>query len=262
MKCQLWLRVLMLLLSAGAPAQSPFDGTWKIDANAIAPSTAHFDYLLKDGTYRCSTCDPPIVIPADGRDHQITGEPCYETVSVKIVDQFTTEEADKRKGTIVGTTKITVSPDGNTATVDWTETCSANGDIVSGQEVMSRVEKGPAGSHAISGSWKVSKRANLSENALLITLKLAGDTFSFSDPTNQHYSAKLDGTEARFGGDLSGTIVSVKRLGANTIEESDKHDGKITRVARFIVSDDGHTLTIVEENKTNGTSRQWIAHKQ
>jgi hypothetical protein len=249
------------LMLVQAMAQSPFDGTWRLDTSASQPSTYHYDYLLKDGIYHCTTCDPPIEVRADGQDHKITGDPCSDTASVKVVDDRTTEETEKKNGKIVGTLRMVVSADGKTATDDWTESCNAKGDVVAGQDIMSRVAEAPRGAHAISGSWKVSKRLNRSESAVLITLKLEADTFSFADPTDQHYKAKLDGTETPFEGDLSGSVVSVKRIGENTIEETDREDGKVVRVARFVISDDGKTLKISETNKANET-RWFVCHKQ
>jgi len=259
--CVLLISCLMLVQ---AMAQSRFDGTWKIDlAESQSQTPAKPDvYLLQDNTYRCTTCDPPLDIRADGRDQKITGEPCYDTVSLKVVDDWTTEETDKRIGKTVGTSKMTVSSDGNSATVEWTESCNVNGDVVSGTLILSRVTKGPRGSHAVSGSWQIVKRVNLSENALVVTLKLEGDTFSFADPTGQSYAARLDGTETPVKGDLSNTMVSVKRIGENTIEETDKHDGKVVEVTRFTPSADGKTMTASMENKVKGTTRQLVCHKQ
>lgn len=74
--------------------------------------------------------------------------------------------------------------------------------------------------------------------------------------------AKLDGTETPIKGDLSNTMVSVKRTDEHTIEETDKHDGKIVEVTRFTVSADGKAMTVSMENKANGNIRQFIAHKQ
>jgi hypothetical protein len=157
---------------------------------------------------------------------------------------------------------MTVSTDENTATVEWTESCNAQSDVVAGKDIMARLSQGPRGSHAISGSWRITKRLNRSENALVATLKLEGDTFSFADPAGQGYAAKLDGTETPFKGDLSGTIVSVKRIDENTVEETDKRDGKVVEVTRFTVSADGKTLTVSMENKTNGAVWRFVAHKQ
>jgi hypothetical protein len=243
-------------------AQSRFDGTWKIDIPESQSPTKGDDYLLQDNRYRCTTCDPPLDIRADGRDQKIIGEPCYDTVGLKVVDDWTTVEIDKRNGKTVGTSKMTVSSDGNSATVEWTESCNANGDVVSGQLILNRVTKGPIGSHAVSGSWQIVKRLNLSENALVITLKLEGDTFSFADPTGQSFAARLDGTETPFKGDLGHTMASVKRIGENTIEVTNKNDGKVVEVWRFTPSADGKAMTVSMENKVKGTTQQLVAHKQ
>jgi hypothetical protein len=254
--------MLSLVIPVQALAQSLFDGTWKINLAESQSSTKPSVYLLQDGTFHCPTCDPPLEIPADGSDHKITGEPCYDTVSIKVVDDRTTEEIDKRKGKAVGTTRMTVSLDGNTATVEWTESCNAQGDVGAGKDIMARVAQAPRGAHAMSGSWRITKRLNRSENALVATLRLEGNTFSFADPTGQGYTAKLDGTETSVKGVLSGTMVSVKRIDENTIEETDKRDGKIVEVTRFAVSADGKTMTVSMENKVNETTRRFVAHKQ
>ena len=245
-----------------ALAQSPFDGTWKINLAESQSSTKPNVYLLQGGTYRCPTCDPPLEVSADSRDHKITGEPCYDTVSIKVVDDRTTEETDKRNGRVVGTTRMTVSLDGDTATVEWSESCNAQNEAVAGKDILSRVAKGGSGAHAISGSWLISKRLNRSENALVVTLKLEGNTFSFADPTGQSYAAKLDGTETPITGDLSNTMVSVKRIDETAVEETDKRDGKIVEVTRFAVSADGKTMTVSMKNKVTATTRQFVAHKQ
>jgi hypothetical protein len=183
-------------------------------------------------------------------------------VSIKVIDARTTEETDKRNGNAVGTTRMTVSPDGNTATVEWTESCNAQGDVVAGKDLMARVSQSPRGAHAISGSWRITKRMNRSDNALVVTLKLAGDTFSFADPAGQSYTAKLDGTETPVKGDLSDTLVSVRRIDEQTIEETNKRDGKIVEVTRFTVSPDAKTMTVSMTDKANGTTRQFVCHKQ
>lgn len=263
MKKLLWLGSLAsLLIPVQAVAQSAFDGTWKIDPSKTQLPTKPEVYLLQDGIYHCPACNPPIGFQADGQDHNFTGDPCYDTVSVKVADERTVEETDKRKGKTVATSRMSVSPNGDTFTIDWSERCNAKGDVVSGRKIMTRVAKGPEGSHAISGSWRYSKQEGLSENALVATLKLEGDTFSFSDPTGQGYTAKLDGTETPMEGDLSNTTVSVKRIDENTIEETDKLDGKVVQILRFAVSSDGKTVTVSMEDKISGDTRQFVLEKQ
>lgn len=256
--------LVLLLLSWLAPvrAQSPFDGVWKIDPAQSQNSSKPDVYLLQDNRYRCTSCDPPLDITADGQDHKIIGASCYDTVSLKVVDDRTTLETDKRNGKTVGTTKMTVSPDGNSAIIDWTENCNAQGDVVSGKLLFSRVGHGPRGSHVVSGTWQFVKRLNVSENALVVTLKLEGDTFRFADPTGQSFSARLDGTETPYKGGLSHMIVSVRRLGENTVEVTNKNDGKVVEVWRLTPSADGKAMTVFMENRTTGSTQQFIAYKQ
>jgi len=197
--CGLLISWLMLV---PAMAQSPFDGIWKAEPTESDTPREPEVYLLQDETYRCTTCEPPLDIRADGRDQKITGEPCYDTVSLQVVDDRTTMETDKRGGKTVGSSKMTVSSDGNSATIDWKESCNVNGDVVSETFILRRVAKGPRGSHSVSGSWQIVKRVNMSENAMVVTLKLEGDTFSFADPAGMSYAAKLDGTETPIKGDL------------------------------------------------------------
>jgi hypothetical protein len=70
------------------------------------------------------------------------------------------------------------------------------------------------------------------------------------------------GTEAPIKGDLSNTMVSVKRICENSIEETDKLGGKVVEVIRFTPSADGKTMTVSMENKVRGGTRQFVCHKQ
>ncbi len=86
--------------------------------------------------------------------------------------------------------------------------------------------EGPAGSHALSGSWRPVKTESVSDAGLLISYKLEGDTLIMSRPTGMGYKAKLDGTVAPYEGDPEKHGVSVRRVDANTFEETDKLNGK------------------------------------
>src|SRR5260370_1428597 len=122
---------------------------------------------------------------------------------------------------------------------EFTDSSNTNADPVTGKGEETRVAKGPAGSHAISGSWRASKMDAVSDNGLLFTYKVSGDSLTMTSPTGQSYTAKLDGTEAPFKGDPGTTSVSVKKMGMNTMEETDKRDGKVISVARMTLSADG-----------------------
>jgi hypothetical protein len=51
-------------------------------------------------------------------------------------------------------------------------------------------------------------------------------------------------------------------MGKNTIEETDKRDGKAIRVARMTVGPDAKTVPLKVEDKLRGTNRQFTATKQ
>jgi hypothetical protein len=74
---------LLMLMPVLAMAQSPFDGTWKIDMNSLQFPKKPEVYLLQNGMYECKTCVPPINIKADGQDQKVTGQPYYDTMSIK-----------------------------------------------------------------------------------------------------------------------------------------------------------------------------------
>src|SRR5271157_230635 len=104
-----------LAISLPAMAQSAFNGVWKFDLGSYQPPTKPDEYLLKDGMYHCKTCAPPYDIKADGTDQSVKGHPYMDTVAIKVVDDQTIEETDKKGGKVVTTSKTVVSPDGKTA---------------------------------------------------------------------------------------------------------------------------------------------------
>jgi hypothetical protein len=251
-----------LLVPAMAMAQSPFDGTWKFDLSTAKFSEKLDVILLQDGMYHCTTCVPAIEVKADGKDQKLSGNPYYDTMSIKVVDDHTIEETDKKNGKTVATSKTWLSADGNTMTTEFTDSSATSGAPVTGKGEATRAAKGPAGSHAISGSWKAAKMDAMSDNAMTITYKVSGDSLSMSSPTGQSYTAKLDGTDSPYKGDPGTTSVSVKRVDKNTMEETDKRDGKVISVGRLTVSADGKTMTAAFEDKQRGTTAQFTATKQ
>ena len=120
----------------------------------------------------------------------------------------------------------------------------------------------PAGAHAVSGSWRATKLENISDNGLLVTYALDGSTLKMSNQLGQSYAAPLDGKDVPYTGDPGLTSVSVKRLSANTIEESDKRDGKIIWGGRMTEAADGKNMTIAWKDSLHGTSGSYAAVKQ
>lgn len=243
--------LMVLLIPAAATAQSSFDGTWKLDLGSLPVSKTTFVGLLQDGTYQCKSCTPPINVKADGQDQPTPGQP-YDTISVSVLNDRTVREIEKKNGQTVSDETFTVSADGKTATDEF----------AGWKMTMSRLEKGLPGSHALSGSWRQFKMESTSDKDLLTTYKLEGDTLIMTRPTGQSYRAKLDGTDAPYIGEPRFDSVSVKRIDASTIEETDKFNGKTLTVLRVTVNADGKTMTIAVNDLESGTTGQFTASKQ
>jgi hypothetical protein len=67
-------------------AQSPFDGTWKVDMSKSKLPKKPDEYLL-DGMDECKTCKPEIKIKADGQMQTVSGHPCFDMMMAKVVNQ-------------------------------------------------------------------------------------------------------------------------------------------------------------------------------
>jgi len=253
--------LVMFTLCLPGFAQSPLEGTWKVDMSSVQWPTKPDVYLVQNGMYECKTCVPAITVKADGTDQKVTGQPYFDTISVKIVDDHNLETTTKKDGKVVGTEKDSVSSDGNTLTGDWTNSGNPSGGTQTGSYSEKRVSKGPAGANLISGSWRTDK-ANASADALTWSYKVNGNELTMSNPTGQSYTAKLDGTEAPYKGDPGTTSVSVKMLDKNTLQETDKRDGKVMSIVKMTVSADGKSAVIAVDDKLHGTTFSGNAAKQ
>lgn len=250
----------MPLLTA---AQSALDGTWKIDMNKADFSKKPEVYVLMGGMYDCKTCVPAYKVKADGTDQPVTGHPYFDTVAIKVVNDHEIEETDKKDGKVVSTANVSVSADGNTTTVTFSDSSNTNGGPpVTGKGESTLVAKGPAGSHAISGSWRISHVDSMSDNATVFTYKVSGDQITSTNPTGQTYTAKLDGTDAPMKGDPGVTSVSVKMIGKNTLEETDKRDGKVVSIWKMTVAADGKTAKGANIDKLSNRTAEFDITRQ
>jgi hypothetical protein len=254
--------VVVALMPMQAMADSPFDGTWKIDVSKAQMPKKPDVLLLSGGMYECKTCVPAINVKADGSDQTVTGHPYFDTVAIKVVDDHTIQETDKKGGKVVTTSTTTVAADGKTATFEFNDSSDSSTGAVTGKGTMTRVAKGTAGSHAISGSWRTTSFGNVSDNGLTITYKATSDSLNMTSGTGQSYTAKMDGTDAPYKGDPGTTSVSVKMMGKNTIEETEKRDGKPISIAKIKVSADGKTMSFAVSDKLHGTTSSFVATKQ
>ncbi|MEO6040700.1 MAG: hypothetical protein ABIP41_02255 [Croceibacterium sp.] len=239
-------------------AAGGIDGTWKADLATVQIDSKPDELLLKDGKFSCATCTPAYTVAADGAFHAVT-RPYADSMAVKIVDEHTVTTSAKKGGAAVGENKYSVSPDGKTLTVDFTDSSVPNATPVKGSLTETRSADAPGGAHAISGSWKIDKYNNISDEGLTVTFKLNGDTMHMSTPSGVSYDAKVGGPDVAIKGDTAGTTAAVTKSGDSYVE-TDKRDGKVISVTTMTVGADSK-LHVLNEDKRNGSTVKYDANK-
>ena len=75
-------------------------------------------------------------------------------------------------------------------------------------------------------------------------------------------TAKLDGKDYPAKGDPGTTSVSLRKVDANTIEETGKRNGKVIGISRMTVQPDGKTMKVEYQDELTGDSMTYMAKKQ
>ena len=249
------LLALLFLSPVAGLAQSPFDGTWTIDADTTQLPQKPATYLLAKEKFRWSGKE----ITADGTDQKVPETGYWDTVSVRVVNDHTVEIISKKAGKTMFTEVDTVSPDGRTLTQLVKDTTEA--EAVTIETISKRVEEAPAGSHVLSGSWQAYK-TNKSKNGSTIRYKCTAEGFSAETPLGEKFDARFDGNYYPVEDDPAHTMVSLKLLSPNSVEQTAKRDGKIVGVLRLTVALDGRTIHGTYENKEADTTTSFEMRKQ
>ena len=241
-------------------AQKAFEGTWRLNMQSGQFKGAD-KYLLKDGVWHCESCVPKEVVKADGQPHKVVGQPYHDTVTVKVVGDREIEMTTEKNGKPHGTTKMTVSEDDKVLTTDATF-ISENGTQGHVTFTSDRIGGAPASGNKVSGTWQARKMENASENVMIVKFEATEGGLSMSDQFGDSYDAKFDGKDYPYKGDPGTTSVVLKKINENTIEETDKRNGKVITVARMTVSPDGKTMKFAIDDKLRNQQANWTAEKQ
>lgn len=119
------------------------------------------DTIVIDKTsYSCKTCTPAFSVKTDGKAYPVKGAN-FDAVAVRLTSNGASELRMKG-GKVVTTITTSVSADGRTATIDYSDTSGAK--PVRGVAVARRADGSPKGANPASGSWQ--------------TVDTSGDKFS------------------------------------------------------------------------------------
>jgi hypothetical protein len=239
----------------------PFDGTWITNRDSIKTTGKPDVYLVQGGTFSCESCSPSLKIKADGSDQKVTGHSYYDTASARVVNAQSIEYVTHAGGKPAFRQTMTVSNDGKTLAINFVDTTGIKS--VSGTVSYSRVAAGPAGAHAVSGSWQLAALgSDFSTDLLTVTYAETADGLKMSSGNGQSYDAKFDGKQYLTAGDPGKTMVSLKRIGSRTIEETDSRQDKVTDIVRSTVSSDGKSMRCVDTDKAHGTTTKFTMGKK
>jgi hypothetical protein len=248
----------LLLLPASALAASAFDGTWKANQESFKTTGKPDVYLLAGGEYTCSSCSPELKVKADGADHKVSGHAYYDTAMVKVTGPNSDEQVLKLAGKPAMRVVESVSADGNTLT---TKVISYAGQQpVTFEATEKRVAPAPAGSHPVSGSWQ-QEGFKGDDTARTVKYQMTDDGFQMHW-NGQSYDAKFDGKEYPVVGDPGGTTVSLKKLSATAVEETDHRQGKVVDEIRLAAAKDGKTIAVTDKDVAHGQTLSYTLDKQ
>lgn len=246
--------------NATAAAGTGIEGTWKADLSTVQMDEKPSVYLLKDGSYSCSTCVPPLTVAADGALHPVADRPYYDSMSVKVVDDKTVTMVRKKGERVSSETTMTLSADGNTLTFDVNDMTTENAAPVKVKGTETRVAAAPAGAHGVSGSWKTAKYESVSDEGLTWSFDLEGDMLNMNSPSGSSYSAKIGGPAVPVKGDTGGTTIAVEKLADNSYRETSTRDGKVVNVTTYTLGADGK-ISAVSENRQQGSTLRYSANR-
>jgi hypothetical protein len=247
--------------AAAAGSIEAMNGTWKVDLASLKFEQKPNEFQLKDGSYSCPTCLPPLTAAADGQYHPVTDRPYYDSMSIKAVDDRTVEFRRKKGDKEVSSTILTVSEDGNTLTNKFVDATTPNSPPIEGTSTSTRAGPAPEGAHAISGKWMPDKFADYSEQALDMTYQVSGKTVTQTGQ-GQSWTAELGGPAVAIQNDPGGTMVAVTAEGANGIRETYTRDGKEVGVVTIVPNADGKSFAFTNVDPRDQSKVTFTANKK
>jgi hypothetical protein len=253
------LRFLLAAVPSMAMASSAFDGSWMMRTGSVKVTGNPDTFQVNKGDYVCSSCNPPISLKADGTDQSVPGQDYFDTVAVRIVGDRAIERVNKKAGKIAASNSLRVSIDGKTLTEHLV--------IYQGSHPIKetltyrRTAPGPAGSHAISGSWMQTSVGDVAGSVATLKYQSTPDGLRMQW-NGQSYDAKFDGREYPIKNDPGNTTVSLERINSIAFEETDRRGGKVVEITRSTLSADGKSMSIVDIDPVHNTTSTYVMVKR
>ncbi|WP_120075645.1 hypothetical protein [Aurantiacibacter odishensis] len=239
-----------------ATSDGTLTGQWMVNVDSAEFENETRDYLIADGVWECRSCTPPYQVTADG-EWQTIDRPGTDGAMIEVVDDNTVRTAFRLGEEELGSSVWTVSEDGQTLTVEFTDT--AGDETVTGSETYTRTRAGPDGAHAVSGQWTHSGDINVSDAGLRFSYSVDGDQYSYTG-NGSRFAATIGGEPVPIEGSNSNTMVAVEEIGPNSYRETYSRDGEVLSIAEMTV--DGDTMSGVSMDQRDNSTVRYTATRQ
>lgn len=236
---QLGIALIVLAASAGSAmaADSPFAGTWKLNADKSKYTGTTFTYAKTPAGYRYSNgATVAYSFGVDGKDYPTVAD--RTTAWTKNADG-SWDSVAKANGTVLAKSHRSLSAGGAKLMVSTT-VYRADGTTVDEKDVFDRV----SGAKGLAGKWRDVK-ASGGADTMTISTPSAG-RFEIDDPIDKETTAgPTDGTPVEVKGPTAppGLMISRKAVGAHKWDTVTTLKGKVYAHGVMTVSADGKTLT-------------------
>jgi hypothetical protein len=251
------LLIPTLLLPAAALAGTGFDGTWKTNMDSLKATGKPVVLVLTGGEYTCSSCNPPYTVKADGAEHGVSGQAYFDSAKVKVTGPNSAEIVLKQGSKEFVRFSDTVSADGTTLTSKVTNHVGEQ--TVTDELLAKRVGAAPENSHPLSGSWQ--EQQHVGGNLRTVQYRMTAKGFQMRW-NGESYDANFDGKEYPVAGDPGKTTVSLEKIDAATVEETDHRQGKVVDKVRLALANDGNTIAVIDKDIAHGQTITYTLEKQ
>jgi hypothetical protein len=237
-----------LLLSWPAFADSPFDGTWKLNTSKSHLEGDTMTYAdAGSGSLKYTDSDQTYTFKPDGTS--FTTPFGTERTFTKTGDDSYTATS-KRGGVLLRTTTIKVSSDGKTLSEESKGT-KPNGDNFDDTFTYVRITPGTG----LIGGWKSTEVKLSSPNSLTIQSDASDGVTLTLSAIKATCQAKWDGKDYPTNGPTvpDGLTLAVSKTGPSSFKLVQKVKGKVLEFAHYRLAKDGKTLTM---KGTNGMGKE------
>lgn len=259
------MRALLIAASlsaapAPAPAESLLAGTWVADLGSQQGLPTDI-YIVRDGIYSCESCVPPRRYPADGRLRAVPGA-ANVSEAVTIVDSRTISTRIVQPD-LVRITRMRVARDGRTARYVSTDRRTGIEAPLRTEYLARRASAGPAGAHAVSGTWQGIRYVSVPLQLRTTILTDGGGAFGYRTGTGYSYSAPYGGAFVPIQGPYGGSLlVSVQKARPDQVVEIRRRDGKDVQRRTYTVAPDGRRMEIATTDLATNTTFRITARRQ